>query len=429
MPKAGSRKGKRTGRRTRGLELKERDGFYHVHGTVRVGQRSVRVRRSLGLPADAESEEAAWTEIDKIRADILAEAQGKPTRGDPVSIAARAYLTSPRERPLAPSAIRIVQEIVKRFGTKFLNDIGDKAWKTWVDGRQLGNKPATRERFLNGVVAFQHFAQEHHGLKEPTKFVRDKKARNPQKRARRSVSQLRPDLIGAILDACHITLRAQLAMEWSTGARVSSILYGAKLCDLILAPGREQLIFRDTKNGKDVPAALHPATVGVMHDYLKWRGGLHDREQPLFLTYKRKPYADNGKAGGGQNKTGFKAGLRRARRTLLDRTFSRARQLRRAGQREQALSVLLEARADARLLRRVTQHWFRHMLATRMAHRDLKGTMEQGGWEDHRSVLGYVHDVPERRRSLVAEFEGFGTSLTRDDASQVDADEKLKRSQ
>jgi len=27
--------------------------------------------------------------------------------------------------------------------------------------------------------------------------------------------------------------------------------------------------------------------------------------------------------------------------------------------------------------------------------------MEQGGWLDMRSVLGYTHDVPSRRRALV----------------------------
>nr|WP_246736442.1 tyrosine-type recombinase/integrase [Enterovirga sp. DB1703] len=220
-------------------------------------------------------------------------------------------------------------------------------------------------------------------------------------------------MIGILFEACHITIRAQLAAEWSTGARVSSIVYGARLCDLIMAPGREQIIFRDTKNGKDVAAALHPAAARVMRDYLTWRGGLHDREAPLFLTYKHRPYEDNGKAWGGQNKTGFKAAKRRARLRLLKEAFASARQHRKYGQRQKALDALLQARADARLLRKVTQHWFRHMLATRMAHRDLRGTMEQGGWTDHRSVMGYVHDVSERRRGIVSGFEDFDTNNTR----------------
>jgi hypothetical protein len=91
-------------------------------------------------------------------------------------------------------------------------------------------------------------------------------------------------------------LQAQLAIEWSTGARVFSGLYGVRLCDVILAKGREQIIFRPTKNGQDVAAVLDPTAVAVLKD-LKWRGRLHERETPLFLTIAAA-YTDNGRAGG-----------------------------------------------------------------------------------------------------------------------------------
>lgn len=411
MSETRHRKGKRPGRRSRGLQLVERDGYWHVHGTVRAAGRSIRVRRSLGLPADASKQDEAEALIDSIKDDVTAEATGQKRKGDAVGIAARAYLMAPRERPLAPSAIRIVQEITKQFGPRRLNDIPRKDWTTWVDARQRGNKAATRERFLNGVVAFLRFSAEHHGLQEVPKFIRDKKARNPVRRARRRVEDLRPDLIWRLFNACHISVRAQLAAEWSTGGRVSSILYGARVADLILAPGREQITYRNTKNGKDVSAALSPTAAAVLREYIEWRGNLHDREAPLFLTYKKQPYTDNGKAWGGQNKTAFNAAKRRARRGLLNDAFEESRRLRAAGDRAAALEVLLAARNDVRLLRRVTQHWFRHLMATRMAHKDLRGTMEQGGWDDHRSVMGYVHDVPERRRALVSEFDDLGTFL------------------
>jgi hypothetical protein len=35
----------------------------------------------------------------------------------------------------------------------------------------------------------------------------------------------------------------------------------------------------------------------------------------------------------------------------------------------------------------------------------VKLAMEQGGWLDIRSVIGYSHDVPEYRRQLVAEID------------------------
>ncbi len=65
---------------------------------------------------------------------------------------------------------------------------------------------------------------------------------------------------------------------------MSSVLFAARVCDLILAKGREQITFPGTKNGEDVTAVLDRTAVDILKDYLKWRGKLHDREAPLFLT-------------------------------------------------------------------------------------------------------------------------------------------------
>jgi hypothetical protein len=58
---------------------------------------------------------------------------------------------------------------------------------------------------------------------------------------------------------------------------------------------------------------------------------------------------------------------------------------------------------------KVTQHWFRHRLATILLRKDPRAAMEQGGWLDIRSVIGYSHDVPEYRRQLVAEMDDAAT--------------------
>lgn len=400
---AGDRTRKRAGRRARGIQVADRDGYWHVTGSVRVAGRSIRLRKGLGFPATAATYDAAWAEARRLETEIEDEISGTRSRGDAVALAADAYLAFPRGRPLGATAVRIVKEIAARFVLRRLNEIAPEEWKTWVDVRHAGNASDSRERFLNTVCAFQAFAVAHHGLAKTVAFARDKKARNPRRRKRRRVDDLRPDLIALLFESAHITLRAQMAAEWSTGARVSSVLYGARICDVILAPGRETIIFRDTKNGTDVTAALHPSAAAILREYAAWRGALHDREAPFFLTFRRKPYRDNGRAGGGQNKTGFNAAKRRARRRLLDDAFRRARELR-GGWRKEALAVLLEAREDARLLRRVTQHWFRHLLATRMRH-DLRAGMEQGGWLDERSIMGYIHDVPAARRAAVAAFD------------------------
>jgi hypothetical protein len=40
-----------------------------------------------------------------------------------------------------------------------------------------------------------------------------------------------------------------------------------------------------------------------------------------------------------------------------------------------------------------------------MLRKDPRAAMEQGGWLDIRSVIGYSYDLPEHRRRLVAEVD------------------------
>lgn len=423
------RKGKRAGRRPNGVALKERDGYWHAHGRFRIpGGRSVRVRQSLGLAVAAVPERIAEVELETLVEDIKAKATGKIGRGHPVSIAAESYLSLARDRPLRPSTIVIIKEIVTRFGRRRMNEIQPAEWNIWIDGehtktsftpgRMTGRAASTRERHLNALFGFLHFAKRHHGLSVLPIFERDKKARNPNRRARRRVAELRPELIRLLFDCAHITIRAQLAVERVTGARVSSVLHAARVCDLILAKGREQITFPNTKNGEDVHAVLDATAVAILKEYLKWRGRLHDREAPLFLTHRRKPYIDNGRSGGGQNKGGFNAAKRRAADALIEAAGSEAAQLRKQGHQKAAQAVLAQAQSDAALVRKITQHWFRHLLATKLLRRDPRAAMEQGGWLDIRSVMGYAHDVPEYRRKLVTESDDLDTYRTRAKAGQ-----------
>jgi hypothetical protein len=69
--------------------------------------------------------------------------------------------------------------------------------------------------------------------------------------------------------------------------------------------------------------------------------------------------------------------------------------VRQRGQHKAAAELRGRAEADAALIGKVTQHWFRHRLATVLLRKDPRAAMEQGGWLDIRSVIGYSHDVPE----------------------------------
>lgn len=411
----GDRQSKRAGRRARGIWPTERDGFWHAHGSIRVGGRTVRVRKSLGLPVARVDYDTALAECRRIEQETIGAATGQRRPGDYVAAAAERYLSRPRQRPLGTSSIAIVKEVAARFGLRRLNEIDQEEWLAFVDARQAGNRPETRERYLNTVLGFLTFCRrdKRSALDEAhmPAFERDRRARSPAKRQRRRVVDLRRDLIARLLAAMHITLRAQLAVEWSTGARVGSVLHGCAVADLLLAPGREQITFHDTKNGDSVVAALHPSAVPILEEYLAWRGRLHDRTAPLFLTYRRQPYS--GRQAGTQNKTAFNAGKRRAITTLRAEAAKAVTDLRRVGRRREALELAAAAQADAELLALVTQHWFRHLLATEMAT-DIRAGMEQGGWKTVSAFMGYAHDVPERRRKAVEARADLDTSLTRD---------------
>jgi len=232
-------------------------------------------------------------------------------------------------------------------------------------------------------------------------FERDAAARKPRHRLRRRVAEWRPDLILLLIDNAGWHLKPQLMVEWSTGQRVSAVLR-LRLTDVLLAAGREQVTFGKTKTGEPVTASLHPAAAQAIRDYLKIRGRLWDREGRLFLTKSGKPYKmDNGQSG--HNKTAFNNARRRAVKAHRRWAVGAALELRRQGRKDEARELIGQASADLRLMRQVTQHWFRHLLATMMMalKASVRDGMDQGGWLTVESYMAYAHDVPEMRRAIV----------------------------
>ena len=392
-------------RRPRGLAVVARDGHWHLVGRVRAKGKRIRVRASTGLVAIAGTRDAAEELRRQKEAEIVDALIWGVHPSVPFEIAADKYLSRPRERPLNAIDIARLQELTCGFRGRQLNQISNEEWNDFVDRRMKGRSPVTRERYIDTIVAFLTRAQKQprRWLSEPPAFERDNKARQRLQRRARRVSELHPELIAVLIENAAPHLKGQLAIMWSTGARVSSLIYGCRLCDYLAADGREQITFHHTKNGDRVNATIHPWAAVIMRDYLVWRGRFEDREAPLFLTDRRRPYAYNDKAAGGQTKTAFRGMKRRASAVLRRAALTEAIRLRRAGDHFAARAFWRAMRADLELLAQLTPHWFRHLLATNfLASGDLRATMEQGGWRDVRSVMGYAHDVPQRWRALVA---------------------------
>jgi hypothetical protein len=391
-------------RRAAGIAVIERHGFWHLHGRLRIGRRVKRIRESTELPATAANRAAAEELRRQKEHEVRDELLWGVSPSVPISVAVEQYLNRPRERPLNAIDISRLQEIDRKFGPRRLDEIAEQEWIKFVDKRMAGNKPVTRERYIDCVMFFLVWCQKRprKWLGQLPAFERDAKVRYRKQRRARRVGELRPELIALLIEHASPHLKGQMAIMWSTGARVSSVIYGCRCCDYLAAEGREQITFHDTKNGTDVTSAVHPWAAAVMTEYLEWRGVPTDREEPLFLTHLRQPYTDNGKSAGGQTETAFKGMVRRTCQTLRKSALREAAGLRRQHRGAAARARWADAQADIALLYQLTPHWFRHMLATTMmAEGDLRSTMEQGGWLDMRSVLGYTHDVPSRRRALV----------------------------
>lgn len=406
-PKKRANRGRQRKKASPGLRVKDRRGYWYVIGTVRAGGHSIRVRRSSGLPAQPELYEAADATRLKIETEIRNEAIHGIKPSMPAVIAAARYLKRTKKNGRKPGWREkdMCKHVALRFGTRHLKEISDAEWHEMVETRCRRSGSSSRERFLNALLSFLNWCSRkpRQWLAEPPAFDRDAEARNPSKRKKRRVGDFTPDLVMLFIEHAGWHLKPQLAVEWSTGARVSSILHGARLCDLILAPGRDAITFHDTKNNKTVHAALHPWAAGILKTYLGERGKLHDREGPLFLNHVCKPYKRGEVLTGAQNRKAFNNTKARAIAAMRQEAVREVLVLRGVGQRAAAQERLNWHLDRVQLMSQITQHWFRHLLATTLQAEGWdRGTMKgQGGWTDDRSLDGYLHDIPDHRRKAI----------------------------
>lgn len=411
----GRRARKATRRSAPGLQIVERDGTWHVHGTVRVAaldgsRRSRRIRKGTGLPANADTLPDAEALRDTWALEIRQEAIHGRQPSRPVAVALEGWLKRPRKHGRKPGwrEISLAQAIGRRFKIRLVGDIQAAEWVSFVEAETEGVAPSTRERYLNGFMSFISWCAERprQWISDRTipHFERDAAARKPRHRQRRNVADWRPELVKLLVDSAGWHLRPQLYVQWSTGQRVSAVLR-VRLRDVVLAEGREQISFERTKTGEPVFSSLHPAAAEAIRHYLEKRGRLWDREGPLFLTRTGEPYA-TGNGLSGHNRKAFDNAKARANAVRRRHAVELCRVLRRQGRREEARQAAGQAWADRRLMRQITQHWFRHLLATTMMalQAPVRVGMDQGGWLTVESYMAYAHDVPDVRRQVVGQL-------------------------
>src|SRR5690606_5385525 len=110
------------------LKASKRGGFWHVVGTVRTAGRSIRVRKSTGLPAVREFLAEAEAEALQLETAIRAEVRDGVRPSCYVALACDRYLNRPRRRPLGKTSIDIVKAIATKFGLRLLSEISEREW-------------------------------------------------------------------------------------------------------------------------------------------------------------------------------------------------------------------------------------------------------------------------------------------------------------
>jgi len=367
-----------------GLECRQISGFWWIYGTLRLKDRSVRLRKSLGIPADRPQHEAEAARA-KIEGQYIEESVFGVKPSATFATVTLAWLNT-----VQPGATDILmsKKLVRKFGANLVRDLVAADIAGFV-GSMANRKPATINRYLNVLHAILALGVRLGYADAVPHFERP---RVKKVAVNKMLSMAELDLLFAGA-APHVA--GILALMAVTGCRVSEAVY-LQISDVILAPGRERVIFRDTKNSETYGASLHPFAVPHIVKAI----GRH-QEGPVFLTHRRRPY-ELKEDGGGQIKTAF----RTARASLVSA-------LTEAGQLERAAIVA-----------KATPHWLRHSFASHLMAQgeSVKTIMDAGRWKTARLVMEtYSHLAPDATREAVNSLP-FGSNKA--DATQEEGKKK-----
>lgn len=372
-------------RKKGGLKIHQQDGSWHVAGTLRVSGRSIRIRKSLGIPSDRPEDEAEAARA-KLETAIIEEAVYGIRASRPFAAVALEWLAYATP---GPQDVRIAKALGKWFGSTLVRDIDTPDIARFVADKLTGRKPSTTNRYLNTLRSILAMGVRLK-LADAVPHIERPKVRKTSMNKMLSFEEME-----ILLDSAAPHVAGILALMMTTGCRVSEAVY-IKIADVILAEGRERVIFRDTKNDETYGAPIHAFAVPYVARAIGCR-----QEGPVFLTDKGEGYADHEGKSGGQIKTAW----RNARARLVARLIE-------AGKAE---------RAD--VVAKATPHWLRHSFASHLMAQgeSVKTIMDAGRWKTARLVIEtYGHLAPDATRAAVSKL-GFGgnkTSATSDSAKK-----------
>ncbi|MFZ5715800.1 MAG: tyrosine-type recombinase/integrase [Bradyrhizobium sp.] len=377
------------------LKLYQRPGSpnWYLRGTLR----GVNVHETCGTDEKGVAEEIkAKREWEILQGSVYGIKAGGTFKAGAV-----AYLENGGEA-------RFLQPLIDHFGSTPLAKIDQAAVDKAAKVIYPGLAPATLDRQIYTPMSAIIAKAAEHGLCAPIKLKRPKM---PKGRVRWITHAEAFNLI----EACAPHLKPLVAFLFYTGARVGEALWiDWREVDL----QRGQVVFLDTKNGKDRGVPLHPDLVAILAN-LPHREGCVFRKQgrlirpvgfmprhsnsgePIVPEYELgEPYApldpDDPRdvSAGSRIKKGFKAACERAK--IPD----------------------------------FHPHDCRHTWATwhYQENRDLNMLMELGGWSSLQMVLRYAHVNVEHRAPSIHKMPSIGPSIASPAAHVVEPMRKAEMS-
>lgn len=374
--------GTKTKARRSGLHAQIVGNRWHARGTVRAGEQSRSVRRSLGLPAQAPREDAERA-VEKLQSRIVRELLYGKGQEATFAHACSRYLKDRRQdRPSnwVDPELRKVTRFLEIIRHTKLSDI-DGPFLQRVMTLHFGRlSPASRGRMcstLGGIFA----AAIRHGLMSAAPPLPRPRARDASLKTINKWIEL--DDVARLIRSLPECLQLPMKMVFLHGRRPGEILF-RNWEDLDLTSGRERLDLGVTKAGKAESIALHRDVVIELKQLISSRAmaGI-EREGRIFLNAKGEPWTDPQGLRGPPIDRQFKKAANLAANELED--MARAQDV-----DSEARGQLME-RAD--FMRTVTAYNLRHAF---VSHQAAIGTSPINiaamvGWNSLAMLRRYAH--------------------------------------
>lgn len=263
------------------LTIRKRGELYHVRGTVRVGNKTIKVpERSTGFRKAGDAKEYVGR-LEKEIVDSVLRPEESLNKTIKFDDCLKVYMN---EKTISVPNFITIKVLIKHFEGVSISDIPQK-WNVFCAAKS-DIKDNTINRYASQLNAILNFAKDRLNI-------------SPQLIKRKSVNDavvfLLPEGVKEKLLSCYSNkirpIFITLAYQGFRESECIHLLWN----DIHLK--EKMIVIRTSKNGETRIVPMHPKVWWVMAR--KWIKAGKPTNGPVFLTIYGKPYRDGRKLGGG----------------------------------------------------------------------------------------------------------------------------------